>query len=124
MSPRAIRALATTPTGLSAFVRHLAGISREVPFFLTLTFVGVTHAAVCACLSPPPPPPAATVIENGSVSEMVPSVTVTSKVNVPLVVGVPLTCPAGSRVRPGGTESLADHVYGSMPPVAVNVVGV
>jgi hypothetical protein len=38
------------------------------------------------------------------------SVTVTLKVNVPAVVGLPLTAPADSKDMPGGIGSVEDHV--------------
>ena len=48
------------------------------------------------------------------------SVTVTRNVWVPRLVGLPSARPDGRRVRPAG--SVPDHVYGAVPPVALNVV--
>jgi hypothetical protein len=48
------------------------------------------------------------------------SVTVTLKVNVPVVVGLPLTAPADSNDMPGGIGSSEDHEYGGAPPEASN----
>jgi hypothetical protein len=53
---------------------------------------------------------------------LVESVTVTVKLNVPAVVGVPVTAPVeGFNVRPGGSEPVViANVYGGAPPVATN----
>ena len=48
------------------------------------------------------------------------SVTVMEKLNDPGAGGVPLRTPAGDRVSHAGNP-VADHVYGVVPPVAVNV---
>ena len=64
-----------------------------------------------------------TVIDRGfdAVSDFL-SVTVTVKVVVPVEVGVPLTIPVVAKVRPGGkVPADTDHVYGAIPPLAVNV---
>lgn len=48
------------------------------------------------------------------------SVTVTVTVEVPGVVGVPLTVQL-VRVKPAGREPVMEHVYGVVPPLAVTV---
>ena len=51
-----------------------------------------------------------------------PSLTWTTKLKVPVVVGVPLMTPPLSS-KPGGSKPLAfDQVYGKLPPAAVNVI--
>jgi hypothetical protein len=51
------------------------------------------------------------------------SVTLMVKVEVPLVVGVPLITPVvGASVSPGGSADpdFRDHVYGAVPPLAIS----
>ena len=50
-----------------------------------------------------------------------PSLTWTTKLKVPVVVGVPLMTPSPLSSNPGGSEPVAfDQVYGKLPPAAVN----
>jgi hypothetical protein len=50
------------------------------------------------------------------------SVTRIVKLNDPAAVGVPLNVPPDERLNPPGNEpELNDHVYGDVPPAAVNV---
>ena len=50
------------------------------------------------------------------------SLTLMVKLNEPAAVGVPLNMPPAVRVSPAGREpDSRDHVYGVVPPVAVNV---
>jgi hypothetical protein len=48
------------------------------------------------------------------------SMTVSVKLNVPPLVGVPVMAPAGDTFRPGGSCPAAVHRYGGVPPVALN----
>jgi hypothetical protein len=50
------------------------------------------------------------------------SVTRIVKLNEPLAVGIPFNVPLDERFRPAGRDPEAnDHVYGDVPPLAVNV---
>lgn len=50
------------------------------------------------------------------------SVTVTVKLEVPAVVGVPEITPAALRLNPAGkVPDVTDHVYGAVPPAACSV---
>src|SRR4051794_32311498 len=50
------------------------------------------------------------------------SVTLTVKLEVPAVVGVPVIVPFVASVSPAGSDpALTDHVYGAVPPLAVRV---
>jgi hypothetical protein len=40
--------------------------------------------------------------------------------NVPLEVGMPLSCPC-EKVKPGGSVPVYDNVYGATPPVPVRI---
>jgi hypothetical protein len=49
------------------------------------------------------------------------SVTMTVKSELPVVVGVPLMIPSLVKVNPGGRfPALMLHVYGCLPPLAIN----
>jgi hypothetical protein len=50
------------------------------------------------------------------------SVTFTPILDVPAVVGVPDRTPLEFNVRPAGSEVVAAHVYGLVPPLALSVV--
>ena len=53
---------------------------------------------------------------------VLPSFTWTTKLKVPVVVGVPLMTPSPLSSKPGGSKPLVfDQVYGKLPPAAVNV---
>ena len=55
-------------------------------------------------------------------TELLASLTLPVKVNSPTVVGVPVMAPPLVSVKPGGRAPLAsDHMYGAVPPLAVNV---
>ena len=52
-----------------------------------------------------------------------PSVTLTLKVDVPAVVGVPLMMPAVLRDKPAGKlPLLSDQLYGAVPPLTLTCV--
>src|SRR4030095_8496654 len=58
------------------------------------------------------------VIENWRVTDVLASASLTVKVNVPSLVGVPVITPAAERFSPGGIPSAGnDHVKGWVPPV-------
>ena len=64
--------------------------------------------------------PEPTVIDSGALAVWpIPSVTRTSKLKVPLPVGIPVMAPLAARVRPAGSDPVVSaKVYESDPPVA------